>query len=234
MPNATWHGPKIMPALAPRLFYGRKWGRVFFWLLAMRPAPPAPSPRARCLADTPPAQPWHAVRSYLYSPSFGRAESLTSSFRITGSCFVFLGDHGVAAVLAGSCTPGPLGSRSPSRRTHHLGYLLYPTRGFPLPAAPTTSTGRHRARRLGTGGTSRRAGSPKEPRHHFLRRKDWLQPHRPPLQAPGPTQKLPQGSSRTLVRREKSVFGSPFLLGRPHAMPEGRILRGLLVNCPDP
>lgn len=156
-----------MPALAPRLFYGRKWGRVFFWLLALRPAPPAPSPQTRCLADTHPAQPWHAVRSYLYSPSFGRAESLTSSFRITGSCFVFLGDHGVAAVLAGSCTPGPLGSRSPSRRTHHLGYLLYPTRGFPLPAAPTTSTGRHLARRLGTGGTSRRAGSPKEPRPLF-------------------------------------------------------------------
>ena len=33
------------------LFYGRKAGRDFFWLLARRHAPPAPSPRARCPAD---------------------------------------------------------------------------------------------------------------------------------------------------------------------------------------
>ena len=33
------------------LFYGEKGGRIFFWLSALRHAPPAPSRRARCPAD---------------------------------------------------------------------------------------------------------------------------------------------------------------------------------------
>lgn len=159
------------------LFYGRRRGRVFSCLSALRHAPSVPSGRARCLAGE--ADCW--IQRWAQKARYGACPQRAVVISDGGAVFVQLmgsnilalrpfdagsaGQYAIEVVLQAN-EPGA-GCIQRSVCSHR-----------PQCWAQQIATGAgHRARGLGVGGACRRDDAPKKSATPFLRRKDSASPH---------------------------------------------------------